>query len=109
MADAHTKLVAVGLIRYTRKPAARTRGLLVPVGTKAMAGTVRPEVDVEVLKLEEELAPGHFSRCEIAYDDVGDERGADGVGGAAATIAPENSRTDRRKWRASWSSSITST
>jgi hypothetical protein len=39
-------------------------------------------VDVEVLKLGEELAPGHFGRREIAHDDVGDERGADGVGGA---------------------------
>jgi hypothetical protein len=65
---------------------------------------------VHLVELHDELAPGRLRRRQIADDDVGDERGprASAVP-AAVTIAPENSSTDRRKWRASWSSSITRT
>ena len=65
---------------------------------------------MHLLQLRDELAPGRLRRRQIADDDVGDERGPQGVAvPAAVTIAPENSSTDRRKWRASWSSSITRT
>ncbi len=39
------------------------------------------ESDMELLKLGEELAPGHFGRREIADDDIGDEGGSHGLGG----------------------------
>jgi hypothetical protein len=57
---------------------------------------------VEVLELRDELGAGCLGRREVAHDDVGDERGPEGVGGPGrGDDRAENSSTDRRKWRAS--------
>jgi hypothetical protein len=68
------------------------------------------QAHVHLLELHDELAPGRLCRRQIADDDVGDERGPQGIRGAGGgDDRARNSSTDRRKWRASWSSSITRT
>src|SRR5262249_40847836 len=48
------------------------RACALRVGREHGDGRYRPpETHIELLKLREELAPGHFGGCEIAHNDVG--------------------------------------
>jgi YjgF/chorismate_mutase-like, putative endoribonuclease len=80
--DGGPKFVAVDRLLQVRLKARRLHARTLRVGRDQGDGRYRPsEADVEMLKLGEELAPRRFGRCEVAHDDIGDERGTKRVVG----------------------------
>lgn len=80
--DGGPKFVAVDRLRQVYLKARRSHARALRVGRDQGDGRHRPsEADVEMPKLGEEFAPGRFGRCEVAHDDIGDERGSNRVVG----------------------------
>jgi hypothetical protein len=80
--DRGSELVAVDRLHQVHLETSRPHLRVPRAGRHQRDGRyAATELDVQVLELRDELAPRRLGRCEVAHDDVGDERGPQGVGG----------------------------